>query len=160
MFGRTKHAAAGPRPRAPKALLGILCVFLTSLPFGALTGLLASARWLAGAPCLFCILICDLVYEKVLRDPGSQAGLWISAMISLAVCLAGLAASYVLFLYQMDLEYGYSLEQAIGLMPSALWDPDKLPHAHANRLSLLAAAGLALILGSFLRRTRRADTKI
>ena len=155
MFGRTEKDAAAVRRRSPRTILGVLCILLISLPFGALTGLLAATGWFAGVPCLFCILLCDIVYEKILRDPGSQAGLWISALIAVAVCLAGLAVSYVLYLYKADLEYGYSLEQAVGLLPSALWDAEKLPHAGANHLSVLIAAVTALIIGTHLRRIRQ-----
>ena len=149
MFRRTE---LGPKPA--KAWLGILCVLLASLPFGALTGLMAGAGVLAGLPCLVCVPLCAYLYERILKEPGSQAGLWIAALLGLAVCLTGLCVAYVRYLYQMDLEYGYSLEQAVGLLPSAIWDPEKLPLVRENLLSVCAAFLLGLFLGSRMRRLR------
>ncbi len=155
MFRSTEKGAAADCRRSSRTWLGILCVLLISLPFGALTGLMATSGRFAGLPCLFCVPLSFFAYEKVTGEPGSQAGLWISAIIGTLVCLAGLCVSYVRYLYLADLEFGCTVEQAIGLLPSALWDPEKLPHAASNRLSVLAAAVLSMILCAWVRRLRR-----
>ena len=42
----------------------------------------------------------------------------------------------------------------MGLLPSAIWDPEKLPLVRENLLSVCAAFLLGLFLGSRLRRLR------
>ena len=46
------------------------------------------------------------------------------------------------------------LSAAVGLLPSAIWDPEKLPLVRENLLSVCAAFLLGLFLGSRLRRLR------